>query len=121
MISLENEVGTKPLSDEEIEAIIGRPLRRYERAWVLLKKNLVLKLEVTNSDKCSVYHSHANTIKRAIQKEKYIDTAFKLKHPYAVINCTKLEKEKVIAFSLELNDIDQEGLDALTGIFPLEK
>lgn len=116
MIPTDQEISKTSLTDAQIEERIGRKLRRYERSWILLKKHHVLTIVVTTSNNLKAYHQHANTIKRAIQKEKYNDEAFKVKHPDAIINCTKSEKDKTIRFSLDLNDLDAEGLSALASL-----
>lgn len=88
--------------------------RRYGKAWALLKTHGTVRIEVTNSTNPSVFENHVSTIIRGIQKEKYLDVAFKRKYPDAKITTTQIPSERIVQFTLQLNDLS--GLEELSNL-----
>ena len=77
--------------------------RMYQVAWEHLKEKQKVKLEVTRSKDAALFTRSVKTIRKAIQKEKYIDDRFRLMYPDALITSTLDADSNTITFHLELN------------------
>lgn len=85
-----------------------RKLRKYEEPWNVLKQNGSVSILITQSDDEKVIAKYAKTVRKAMQKEKYLDDNFRIKYPKAVINSV-LEGKK-LRFTIDYMD----GYDKIT-------
>lgn len=83
------------------------PVRRYEAIWVTLKRDLVAEVQLKNSELLTPEQLAKNlrTIRKAVQKEKYYDLAYKTAYPFADLVSTMYIKEGKILFILKPYDI----------------
>ena len=90
--------------------------RKYEPSWVKLKKNAEankfnttnqegkIMLQITTSTNPKVINAHASTAIRGVQKEKYLDGAFRRKYSDALLTSSINLDNGMVTITLDLND-----------------
>lgn len=89
-------------------------MRKYEAMWELLKRNreLTLAIDSKNIFKedgtpiISTMDIAFDKIKRAVQKEKYMDIHFKAKYPKALLSSNPDYTNGRITFMLDIKNLD---------------
>ena len=82
--------------------------RKYQPHWEVLKRDGVIAIEVTTTGVTSAQlDATFNQLKRAIQKEKYLDIFFKAKYPNASLSSQPSYDLKQIKFVLDKKDIEE--------------
>ena len=88
-------------------------MRKYQTHWEVLKRDGVMAIAVTTTGVSNAQlDATFNQLKRAIQKEKYLDIHFKSKYPNALLTSAVSYEQKQIQFNLNTKDIEAllEGL-----------
>ena len=88
-------------------------MRKYQTHWEVLKRDSVMAIAVTTTGVSNAQlDATFNQLKRAIQKEKYLDIHFKSKYPAALLSSEVSYEQKQIKFMLNTKDINAllEGL-----------
>lgn len=79
---------------------MAKKQRMYHQHWSLLKQHGKLLVETTNSNDKAVQKNLIRMIRRAVQKEKYLDLAFRATYPNAEIETIVHPSNKVVEFLL---------------------
>lgn len=79
-------------------------LRKYQKAWALTKANNKIIAQVSTSNDPKVVSKFALTFIRGLQKEKYLDVAFKRQYPNAELSSTVTYDKGQVTVVLSLND-----------------
>ena len=88
-------------------------MRKYEVYWETLKRDGTIAIAITSKLTTIPQLEVAfNQLKRAIQKEKYLDIHYKQRCPNAILSSELDFGEKIIKFKLDSKNID----DLLQGI-----
>lgn len=83
-------------------------LRKYQTHWEVLKRDGVMAIAVTTHGVSNAQlDATFNQLKRAIQKEKYLDIHFKSKYPNASLTSQSSYDDKQIKFVLDKKDIEE--------------
>ncbi len=84
--------------------------RQYQPLWEALKENKTVEiiLQPEGLTERQLFKQTA-TLRKAVSKEKYMDTQFKIDFPFAEVTSTR--KGRTITFLLELNSADPFGVD----------
>ena len=82
--------------------------RKYQTHWEVLKRDNVMAIGVTTTGVTAAQlDATFNQLKRAIQKEKYLDIHFKSKYPTAQLSTEVSYELKHIKFILDKKDIGE--------------
>ncbi len=87
-----------------------RAMRHYQPIWEQLKEVRSVRIVLAPHNLTeNQAKQHYATTKKAITKEKYMDTVFKCQFPDAELKSAR--EGLIINFKLELNDCDPFGKD----------
>lgn len=81
-------------------------MRKYQAHWEVLKKDSVIVIEITQEMDNAQLDIVFNQLKRAVQKEKYMDIHYKKKYPNAIMTADVDHATKRIRFNLDCKDIN---------------
>jgi hypothetical protein len=76
--------------------------RTYQQLWNDIKQYKQGAIIPTISKERSTFEKFVSTIRRAVQKEKYLDTRFRVKFPNAKLTSKVLYDERKLVFELDL-------------------
>jgi hypothetical protein len=98
-----------------------KPKRRYAQLWDTLKQMKSVAIVPTLSKDPAVFKKWSKTVRKAVQKEKYLDEPFRVRYPRAELT-SKLDFDtKTLRFKLDLGTIlSVRDFEGLTGSKPEE-
>lgn len=76
--------------------------RKYQELWLTVKQYKQAAIIPSLSKDPAVFKKFASTVRRAVQKEKYQDTRFRVKYPHAKLESYVIEDELKLVFKLDL-------------------
>lgn len=80
---------------------MAKKKRLYQPYWELLKKHLKIKVEVTTSARPEVQVQSIATLRKALQKEKYLDVAFRAIYVEAKLVTEVVDGGKALLITLD--------------------
>ena len=78
--------------------------RKYYESWKHLKQSFIIKAQLTTSDSANTIKRFSRTFIRGVQKEKYQDTAFRVKYPNAELTSDIDLSTGIVTIKLDRND-----------------
>ncbi len=98
-----------------------KPKRRYAQLWDTLKQMKTVAIVPTLSKDPALFQKWSKTVRKAVQKEKYNDEAFRVRYPRAELTSQLNRETNTVHFKLDLGTIlSVSDFEGLTGSEPEE-
>ena len=84
---------------------MSRPKRRYAKLWDTLKLMKTVAIVPTLSKDPEICKKWAKTVRKAVQKEKYLDESFRVRYANSELTSTLDFDRKTVSFKLDLGTV----------------